>query len=136
MLVPVTKFFPTSHHLHQGHQHFQLMVDPAVNMLVDKASLQSFAMVSLLTTASSSSPVAAEDPAALPTITGPQSPVNSHWSSVTGLRVGAASSSSPATAVDAATLPTVTNSQSAVISHRSSGSSPGGSAGRAFGGQL
>jgi hypothetical protein len=48
--------------------HFQLMVDLArANMLVDKASLQSFAMVSLLTAASSPSPVAAEDPAALPT---------------------------------------------------------------------
>ncbi len=44
-------------------QHFKLMVD----MLVDKASLQSFAMVSSLTAASSPSPVAAEDPAALPT---------------------------------------------------------------------
>jgi hypothetical protein len=43
-------------------QHFQLMVDLArANMLVDKASLPS------LTAASSPSPVAAEDPAALPT---------------------------------------------------------------------
>jgi hypothetical protein len=48
-------------------RHFQLMVDPAANMLLDKASLQSFATVSSLTTASSSLPAVAEDPAALPT---------------------------------------------------------------------
>jgi hypothetical protein len=65
-------------------RHFQLMVDPAANMLEDKASPQSFATVSVLTAAAPPSAAAAGDPAALPTVTGPWSPVNSHWSSVTG----------------------------------------------------
>jgi hypothetical protein len=76
-------------------RHFQLMVDPAANMLVDKASLQSFVTVSSLTAASSPAPAVVEDPAALPTGTGLQSPVNSHRSSVTGQRETAAPSSPP-----------------------------------------
>jgi hypothetical protein len=71
------------------------MVDPAANMLVDKASLQSFVTVSSLTAASSHAPAVVEDPAALPTVTGLQSPVNSHRSSVTGQRETAAPSSPP-----------------------------------------
>jgi hypothetical protein len=98
-------------------RHFQLMVDPAANMLVDKASLQSFVTVSSLTAASSPAPAVVEDPAALPTVTGLQSPVNSHQSSVTGQREAAASSSSLA-AVDWAALPTVTGPQSPVNRQR------------------
>jgi hypothetical protein len=98
-------------------------------MLVDKASLQYFAMVSSLTATASPSPAAAEDPAALPTVTGPKSPVNSHRSSVTGQRAAAmaatpvalsAAPSSPPAAVARAALPTVTGPQSPVHSHRSS----------------
>ncbi len=60
-------------------RHFQLIVDPAAKMLVDKASLQSFATVSLLTAAASPSPAAARIRPLYP-----QSPVHSHWSTVTG----------------------------------------------------
>jgi hypothetical protein len=79
-------------------RHFQFMVDPAANMLVDKASLQSFATVSSVTgrraagpaaspaalPAAPPSPPAAVEQAALPTVTCPQSPVHSHRSTVTG----------------------------------------------------
>jgi hypothetical protein len=58
-------------------------------MLVDKVSLQSFAMVSSLTAALSPSQAAAEDPAALPTVTGPQSLVLSHRSASSGPGGGA-----------------------------------------------
>jgi hypothetical protein len=110
------------------------MVDPAANMLLDKTSLQSFVTVSSLTAALSPAPAEAEDSAALPTVTGPQSPVNSHRSSVTGQRETTAPSSSLAV-VERAALPTVTGPQSPVLSHRSGSSDPGGVTSRAFSGQ-
>jgi hypothetical protein len=69
-------------------RHFQLMVDPAANMLVDKASLQSFATVSSVTgqreagqaASPAALPAAPPSPpaavAALSTVTCPQSPVS------------------------------------------------------------
>jgi len=95
-------------------RHFQLMVDPAANMLVDKASLQSFVTVSSLMAASSPAPAVVEDPAAPPTVTGLQSPVNSHRSSVIGQRETAAPSSPPGR------WSSLLFPQSPVHSHRSS----------------
>ncbi len=60
--------------------HFKLMVDPEANALVDKCSAESFATVSALTAAAS-----ADSGLPLTTqLTVPQSPVQSHRSSVTG----------------------------------------------------
>jgi hypothetical protein len=81
-------------------RHFQLMVDPAANMLVDKASLQSFVTVSLLTAAFSSLPASAVNPAALPTVTGQQSLVINHRCSPSS------SPSGPASAVPDVKVPT------------------------------
>jgi hypothetical protein len=100
-------------------RHFQLMVDPAANMLVDKASLQSFVTVLSLTAASSPAPAVVEDPAALPTVTGLQSPVNSHRSSVTGQRETAALSSPPPGRWSGLLFPL-----SPVHSHRSTATGP------------
>jgi hypothetical protein len=81
-------------------RHFGLMVDPAANTLVDKRSAESFATVSALTAAASAD--SGPPPAAQLTgpqspvlshrssVTGPQSPVTSHRSSVTGLQRAAA----------------------------------------------
>jgi hypothetical protein len=110
------------------------MVDPAANTLVDKASLQSFVTVSSLTAALSPAPAEAEDSAALPTVTGPRSPVHNHRSSVTGQRETTAPSSS-LVAVERAALPTVTGPQSLVLSHRSASSDSDGVTSRAFSGQ-
>jgi hypothetical protein len=63
-------------------RHFQLMVDPATNMLADTASLQSFVMVSSLTAAPSPSPASMADRAALPTVTSLQSPASSRLTGI------------------------------------------------------
>jgi hypothetical protein len=82
-------------------RHFGPMVDPAANALVDKCSAESFATVSALTAAASAD---SGPPPAAPltgpqspgsSVTGPQSLVLSHRSSVTGHQSPASSGPPP-----------------------------------------
>jgi hypothetical protein len=81
-------------------RHFNLMVDTAANALVDKCSAESFALTAAAS-ADSGPPPAAQ-------LTGPQSPVISHRSSVTGPQSPVISHRS-----------SVTGPQSPVLSHLS-----------------
>ncbi len=74
-------------------RHFGLMVDPAANALVDKCSAECFDTLSALTAAAS----ADSGPPPDGQLTGPQSPVLSHRSSVTGPRSPVISHRSPVT---------------------------------------